>query len=348
MERESRAQFESRKVDHLRLALSESNQASGGSGLEKIELIHEALPDLDYFEINLSVESLGRTSKTPFVISSMTAGHDNSLALNRRLAEAASIRGWSMGVGSQRRELHDYGATSEWREIRKSVPKLELFGNIGLAQVIQTPIDVLKRLVEGLEASAMIVHLNALQECLQPEGTPQFKGGLKAIENLCKHLGVQVVVKETGCGISLGTVKRLDEVGVAAIDVSGFGGTHWGRIEGARLDLSDVRSQVSETLKGWGIPTAESVEQATKGATRAEIWASGGIRSGLDSAKVLAMGSRRVGLAQPILEAATLGDEALNRRMQVIEEELRTVMFCTGTRAIAELNSTKVWRWRQE
>lgn len=348
MDKENQAQFESRKVDHLRLALSEDHQAIGGSGLNCVQLIHEALPDLDYSEIDISTESLGRKQPTPFLVSSMTAGHDHSLSLNQRLAEFAARRGWSMGVGSQRRELRDESATNEWRLIRQSVPKLELLGNIGLAQAIPTATTEIQKLVDGLEASAMIVHLNALQECIQPEGTPNFKGGLQAIERLCRELKVPVVVKETGCGVSSLTVKRLVEVGVAAVDVSGFGGTHWGRIEGARLQSNDVRSEVAETFREWGIPTVEAIANAVDVSRKSEIWASGGIRTGLDAAKALAMGSKRVGLAKPILEAAMKGEDALDRKMLTIEEELKTAMFCTGSQSLNDLRERKVWQWHRE
>lgn len=343
---ESTKQFESRKVDHIRLSLDEKNQATGASGLENIQLIHEALPDLDFSQIRLAVKSLGKKMSTPFLVSSMTAGHSDSVNLNQRLAGACAEKGWRMGVGSQRRELGDLTAAREWREIRKASPKVVLLGNLGIAQLIRTKIDAVERLVEALQAEGMIIHLNALQECLQPEGTPNFRGGLKALERLCRQLSVPVVVKETGCGFSRATLKRLRGVGVAAVDVSGLGGTHWGRIEGDRNSAQDMRAEAAQTMALWGISTVESVTNAVEMKKDYEVWASGGVRSGVDAAKLLAMGANGVGFAMPILNAALKSEEELLRKMSVFEFELKTSMFCTGCATIAELKSKKVWQWR--
>jgi isopentenyl-diphosphate delta-isomerase len=345
-DREPSVQFESRKADHIRLSLSEKNQAVGESGLERILLTHEALPDLDFQQVTLQTASLGHKLKTPFFISSMTAGHGRSFDLNLRLARASAERGWRMGVGSQRREMIDPQASDEWRRIRREVPQAILFGNIGLAQLIASKTPAIERLVEALEASAMIVHLNALQECLQPEGTPAFRGGLKAIERLCKQLTVPVIVKETGCGFSRATLKRLRGIGVAAVDISGLGGTHWGRIEGERTAMGDERREAAATLANWGVSTVDSMLAATSLKHDYEVWASGGVRSGLDAAKLIALGARAVGFAQPVLQAALQGEDELARRMAVLEFELRTVLFCTGCKNVAELHSKKVWTWR--
>lgn len=346
IDRESNVQFESRKADHIRLSLTEKNQAAGESGLDQVQLIHEALPDLDFNQGSLLTTSLGKKLATPFLISSMTAGHTESLDLNRLLAQAAAAQGWRMGVGSQRRELNDKAAAQEWKQIRKSAPKVMLLGNLGLAQLIQNKTSEIERLVEALEADAMIIHLNALQECLQPEGTPNFRGGVKALERLCKQLSVPVVVKETGCGFSRATLKRLRGLGIAAVDVSGLGGTHWGRIEGDRNLSKDIRKEASHTLKDWGISTVAAVNDAISLKTDYEVWASGGVRSGLDAAKLLAMGSTTVGFAMPILEAALKGQEALLHKMALTEYELKTVLFCTGAKTVSEMQKKKVWQWR--
>lgn len=344
--KESNVQFESRKRDHIRLALDESNQAVGESGLERIALVHEALPDLDFSEVSLQSKSLKKNLKTPFLVSSMTAGHENSTVLNALLARACEARGWRMGVGSQRRELGDKQAALEWKAIRRESPKVELLGNLGLAQLIQSKISDVERLVENLEASAMIIHLNALQECLQPEGTPEFKGGLKAIEKLARKLSVPVVVKETGCGFSARTLKRLKGTGVAAVDVSGLGGTHWGRIEGGRNGEGDVKFEAARTLANWGISTVDSLMDALVLKPDCEVWASGGVRSGLDAAKLLALGSKCVGFAMPVLNAALKGEEALLAKMETFEYELKTALFCTGSKNIVDLQHGKVWKWQ--
>ena len=345
---ESNVQFESRKRDHIRLSLSEKNQAAGESGLERVALVHEALPDLDFAQVSLARTTLKIKMPTPFLVSSMTAGHDRSAELNTRLARACAERGWLMGVGSQRRELGDREAAGEWKGLRARAKGVRLLGNLGLAQLIRSKTADVERLVGGLEASAMIIHLNALQECLQPEGTPDFRGGLKALERLCKSLPVPVVVKETGCGMSRATLKRLRGTGVAAVDVSGYGGTHWGRIEGDRNAEGDIRFQAAKSLANWGISTVDSLVDAMEVKPDYEVWASGGVRSGVDAAKLLAMGATTVGFAMPVLEAALRGERALLERMETFEYELKTALFCTGAKDIKELQKKKVWKWRAE
>lgn len=340
---ESSKQFERRKQDHIRLSLNPGNEAVGGSGLDQVRLLHEALPDIDFSEVDLRQTSLNLSLSTPLLVSSMTAGHYGSLDLNRRLAEACAARGWLMGVGSQRRELNDPAAASEWREIRKSAPQVKWLGNIGLSQLIRSSISQIQTLVDALEASAMIVHLNALQECMQPEGTPQFRGGLQAIERLCRQLSVPVIIKETGCGFSQLTLQRLKNIGVAAVDVSGFGGTHWGRIEGQRAGQGDVRSHAAITFADWGVSTVESLLSAVEIQPDYEIWASGGVRSGLDAAKLLAMGGQVVGFAKPILEAALQGEESLHHKMETIEYELKAALFCTGCQSVQQLKEKQAW-----
>ncbi len=345
---EATAQFESRKQDHIRLSLSPENEARGGSGLQRVELVHEALPDLDFSEVQLTHNILkSKISGLPLLVSSMTAGHHEAVDLNSRLAEACQARGWLMGVGSQRRELGDPQAAQEWREVRRRAPKVHLLGNLGLSQLIRTSTADVMRLVDHLEASAMIIHTNPLQECLQPEGTPQFSGGLKAIETLARELPVPLMVKETGCGFSPQTLQRLIDLGVTAVDISGFGGTHWGRIEGGRSQRGDIRHHAAQSFAHWGIGTVDSLVSAVELGPDYEVWASGGVRSGLEAATLLAIGAQTVGFAKPILEAALEGEKALDFRMELIEYELKTALFCTGSKSVSELQAKKVWRWRR-
>src|SRR3989344_8231300 len=194
--------FENRKADHLRLALDPKMEALGGSGLDRIRLIHEALPELNFSELKIEAKFWKFQAASPFFISSMTAGHNKGEALNLILARVAGWRKWPMGLGSQRRELSDPYAKEEWKRLRKTAPKTFFMGNLGLSQLIVTPIARVLSLVETLEAGAMIVHTNPMQEVLQPEGTPEFKGGLRALEKLCKSSDVPVILKETGCGFS--------------------------------------------------------------------------------------------------------------------------------------------------
>jgi len=351
------SQFEGRKRDHIRLSLDPSHQAIGQSGLDQFHLSHEALPDLDFDEIVLRSVCLGRYSPTPFYVSGMTAGHSDAFEINRTLALSCAKRGWAMGVGSQRRQLEDSGAAAldQWVKLREEAPSLTLFANIGISQLPGLAIDRLRELVETINAQALAVHANPLQECIQTEGTPRFRGTFDALRRVCEELGRPVVLKETGCGISAPTLERLSEIGLAAIDVSGLGGTHWGRIEGARAralaktdGASDptLRAQVATTFENWGESTLSSVITGVQmfppqGANRAitEIWASGGVRSGLDAAKLLALGARQVGYAKPAMEAALEGRDSVERWMELQEFELKTALFCTGSRSLDDLRA---------
>lgn len=347
-EAEKLSEFIKRKKDHVNIALQDNVQAIGLGGFDSIQVLHEALPEIDYRETNLSVRLLGKTRPTPFLISSMTAGHDDSKKINTILARASAERGWLMGVGSQRRELSDETAIQEWSEVRIASPKVSLLGNLGLAQLIKTPTSQILRLVEALQAEAMIIHLNALQEALQMEGEPNFKGGLKAIERLCKELPVPVVVKETGCGISARTATRLSELGVAAIDVSGLGGTHWGRVEGQRSALKKTSknlAEAAEAFANWGIPTVAALKQVVDCKLNSEVWASGGVRNGLDAFKLLVMGAKAIGIAKPILESALVGEETLLDKMQTFEFECRVAMFCTGQVNLAGIDQKGLLQW---
>lgn len=340
---ESNEQFESRKVDHIRLALDPSTQTFGSSGLDKIRLTHEAFPEIDFTDVDLSTLLFSKPSSTPMFVSSMTAGHSGSINLNLTMAKVCEKRNWAMGVGSQRKQLSDASAELEWKEIRKQCSRVRFFGNIGVAQLTSAGVDGVRRLADSLEAEAMIVHTNPLQEALQPEGTPNFKGALKALEILCKDLGLPVIVKETGCGFSKATLARLLNTGVAAVDVSGMGGTHWGRVEGGRSKPGSLLNQTALTFADWGESTVDSTLHAVGLKPDYEIWASGGVRSGLDVAKLIAMGAKMVGLAKPIIEAALEGEEALDKRMSTLEYELKVAMFCTGSSTVASLREKRVW-----
>ncbi|MBO9666337.1 MAG: type 2 isopentenyl-diphosphate Delta-isomerase [Bdellovibrio sp.] len=349
---ESNTQFEKRKRDHIRIALDPRSQADGQNGLDSIELIHEALPNLDFKEVDISTSFVfsgvsGNQSlplSSPIFISSMTAGHENGREINERLARLSDRRQILMGVGSQRRELNDSNAAEEWLQVRKLAPRAKLLGNIGIAQLIKTPIDSIRRLVDATEAVALFVHLNPLQEVLQPEGTPSFKNSLIAIENLVKQAKVPVVIKEVGCGFSTDTLKRLEGTGIAAVDVAGKGGTHWGRVEGYRSEENEMLYQVAQTYANWGISTVQSMLNAEEAKVSYEVWASGGVRNGLEVAKLCALGAKKVGIAKPFLEAALQGDEALEALLNKLELELKIALFCTGSQNLSELATKRVIR----
>lgn len=331
------SQFEQRKQDHIKLALMQTNQATELNTLDHFALLHEALPDLDFNDITLASHRFGKPTKKPFIVSSMTAGHHDAERINRHLMLACDHHGWAMGVGSQRRELTDRAASQIWKHLRQDLPHVTLFGNLGIAQLISTPLTDVQRLTEALQAEALIIHCNPLQECIQPEGTPLFKGCWNALDALVNASPLPIVVKETGCGFSYTTLKRLNDIGVAAVDVSGLGGTHWGRIEGHRAQHDSIRHQTATTFRNWGITTLQSMLNAQKLHPNFEIWGSGGIRHGLDAAKLFALGATTVGFAQLMLEAALISSEAVISAMDTIEYELKVAMFCTGSKTLSEL-----------
>lgn len=334
---EPHEQFESRKRDHVRIALSPLVQTEHLSEFHKIQLMHEALPEIDFSEVQISTNLFGKKVNAPLFVSSMTAGHADSVKINQILAEACQNKKWMLGVGSQRKELNDLSAVAEWKQIRKVAPDVLLFGNIGITQLIQSSVDQIQRLVDSLQAVGLFVHTNPLQEALQQEGTPNFRGGLKALENICNKLNVPVVLKEVGCGFSLSTLQRLNDVGFAAVDVSGAGGTHWGRIETQRN-----QNQFGEAFNDWGISTLDSILAAKEANLKFQVWASGGVRTGLDAAKLLALGASMVGFAQPALKAAL--ENKLIEWMENLEKELKVSLFCTGSINLEKFQSRKLWK----
>ncbi len=339
--------FESRKQDHIRFALDPTSQTTGLSGLDRVRLEHDALPELNFDQISLSMQSLGQSRATPFFISSMTAGHAEAAQLNRRLAAMADKRGWAMGLGSQRRDLHRASeAGIEGAEIKEQFSSLELYSNLGISQVIETPIEVIQNLVRRSGASALCIHLNGLQEVMQPEGTPQFLGAVDKIRECVETLGLPVILKETGSGFSKTTLRKISKFSLGAVDVSGVGGTHWGRIEGMRAAQvgASIQENASKTFKNWGISTVESTLNARELLdSKTEVWSSGGVKTGLDAAKLIALGATRVGFAQSALEAALKGSEALELWAATCEFELKTALFCMGSSNCQNLLETQKW-----
>jgi isopentenyl-diphosphate delta-isomerase len=330
-------QFEKRKQDHIKLALMPENQTSELSTFDQIQLIHEALPDLNFDEINIQSTRLGKKIEKPFFVSSMTAGHRDAQHINHNLIEACALNDWAMGVGSQRRELSDPKAAFEWNSLRQQFPQVSLYSNLGIAQLIDTSLADIQRLTDALQADALIIHCNPLQECMQPEGTTDYKGCWHALAELAKNFPLPIIIKETGCGFSRSTMMRLNDIGIAALDVGGLGGTHWGRIEGNRAVDDSIRRQAAHTFRNWGTDTVTSVQQAAKLNPTFEIWGSGGVVNGLNAAKLFALGATHVGYARPFLEAALQSAEQVSLCMQTIEYELKVAMFCTGSKILSDL-----------
>ena len=341
-------QFIHRKLDHLKLALLDEMQAAEAASLSQVNLIHDSLPELNLNEVSIESGFKDEILATPFFIPGMTGGHEQAEKINSTLAEQASDHGWLMGVGSQRRELDDAAfEDSVNANLTQRFPKLKLIANLGISQLItihqQKNWSQLQKVIERMNPALIAIHLNPLQEAVQPEGTPQYKGALQALKIWTSLSPVPVVVKETGSGMSVSTLKKLSDLKLFAVDVSGLGGTHWGRIEGKRAAEASVHQALGETFKNWGVSTVDSIKNSNAVIRKpTEIWASGGVRSGLDAAKLLALGAHRIGFAKPALEAALQGSDRLDHWMRTCEQELRVALFCTGSSTIDELNSTKV------
>lgn len=327
-----------RKDDHIRI-IEEEDVETNGTGFEDVELIHEALPEIHRDEIDTSTTLFGAEVDAPIVIESMTGGHPNTTKINRALAEAAQRTNVAMGVGSQRAglELDDEDLLESYTVVRDVAPDAVLYGNVGAAQLLEYDLADVERAVEMIDADAMAVHLNFLQEAVQPEGDVDARGCLAEIERVADGLSVPVVVKETGNGISRETARRLADAGVDAIDVAGKGGTTWSGIESHRAAAvgADRQEQIGKLFRAWGVPTAVSTLEAA--AEHDTVIASGGVRSGLDVAKAIAMGASAGGLAKPFLSLAGQGTDAVVDLLETLELELRTAMFVTGADSIEAL-----------
>ncbi|WP_142987788.1 type 2 isopentenyl-diphosphate Delta-isomerase [Halorubrum cibi] len=336
------SETEDRKDDHLRI-VQERDVETTGTGFEDIQLVHDALPELDYDAIDPSIEFLGHKLSAPIFIESMTGGHENTIEINRALARAASETGIAMGLGSQRAglELDDERVLESYTVVRDAAPDAFIYGNLGAAQLREYDIETVERAVEMIEADTLAVHLNFLQEAAQPEGDVDGRDCLAAIEHVCECLSVPIIVKETGNGISGETAQKLTAAGVDAIDVAGKGGTTWSGIEAYRAAAANAPRQqrIGTLFREWGIPTAASTIECV--AEHECVIASGGVRTGLDVAKAIALGALAGGLAKPFLKPATEGPEAVIERVEDLIAELQTAMFITGSGTIEDLQQTE-------
>lgn len=336
------ATIEQRKGDHIQINLDQDVQAREiETGFERYRFVHSALPELNLDKVDLSTTFLNRVVDAPILISSMTGGFERGGEINQRLAIAAQTLGCALGVGSQRVAIED-SSRAEFFSVRRYAPDVVLFANLGAVQLnYGYGVDECRRAVEMIDADALILHLNSLQEALQPEGNRDFSALLSKIAIVCTSLDVPVIVKEVGCGLSARDARRLVDAGVSAIDVSGAGGTSWSAVEHHRAKTSVAR-RLSSTFVDWGIPTAISLSMARRGAPGTPIIASGGLRTGLDAAKAIALGADLAGFAGPLLRAAAVSQEETIDSLTVLIGELRLAMFCTGSETIADLKRAEV------
>ncbi|MFX1482080.1 MAG: type 2 isopentenyl-diphosphate Delta-isomerase [Promethearchaeota archaeon] len=328
-----------RKIEHIEICLDEEVQCTRTTMFEDIEFVHNALPEIDKDNIDLNVNFFGLRAQAPLVIAAMTGGHPQTLNINRKLASAAEELGLPIGVGSQRAAVEDPSIADTFRVVRETAPSVPVIANIGATHVSVAP-----EAVSMIEADLLAVHLNPLQEAIQPEGDCNSEGALESIAAIVDSVDVPVIVKETGAGISGEVAKHLEDVGVAGIDVGGVGGTSWAGVEYYRAlkDDDDLKAQLGLEFWDWGIPTALSVLMVLD-STELDVIATGGIRSGLDVAKALALGSVAAGVAYPLLRPAVHGS-ALDTVVELerILEGLRVAMYLTGSQKVEDLSSKKL------
>lgn len=325
-----------RKDDHIKINLERDVRSARTTGLENLHFIHEALPELDLDEVDTRLSLFGRPLQAPILVSSMTGGTKDAGSINMRLAEAAQECGLAMGVGSQRAALEHPEQADSFR-VRKVAPNILLFANLGAVQLnYGYGLEQCQRAVEMIEADALYLHLNPLQEAVQHGGDVNWKGLAKKIEQVCSKLPVPVIAKEVGWGISAKTAKILAECGVSAIDVAGAGGTNWSQVEMYRAPDEFLRN-LAATFVGWGIPTAESIRQVRQAAPEMTVFASGGLKDGLDIAKCLALGATLGGMAGQFLKAAAVSTENAVEMMKLTQRQIQVSMFCAGAGKLVEL-----------
>ena len=331
----------SRKSDHIRVNLDEDVQSGLTTGLEQYRFVHRALPEINLDDIDLGLTLFGKLLKAPLLISSMTGGTDQAARINRTLAEAAQFTGIAMGLGSQRVAI-EHPELSGTFNVRPMAPDALLFANLGAIQLnYGYGIDQCQRAVDMIQADALILHLNSMQEAVQQEGETNFVGLLHKIETVCKSLTVPVIVKEVGWGFSVVDIDLLMNVGVAAIDVAGAGGTSWSQVEMHRAK-DESQARLAAAFIDWGVPTSQAILNVRQTAPNLPIIASGGLRTGVDIAKCLALGASLGGMANPFLKAATQSVEATVKLIRDLEKEIRVCMFGCAAENLQSLRKSKL------
>jgi len=332
-----------RKADHIKICLNEKAQArKATTGFEDIHFIHKALPEISKQKIDLSTHLFGHKLEAPFIVGAMTGGTAEAEKINANIAQAIQSLGLGMGIGSQRAAIENPKLTESFAVARKKAPNAFLIANIGGVQLVNGyGIKEVKRAVEMIAADALAIHLNALQETVQPKGQTNFKNVLARICEVAGELDVPVIVKETGSGIASEEAKMLEAAGVKAIDVGGLGGTSFAAVEYYRTqnEENSIQRFLGETFWDWGIPTAISLAETTQ-TVKIPVIASGGLRNGCESAKALAIGACLVSLSHPVLQTAAKGAAETQNLLSILIEEFRNVMFLLGAENVKQLMTT--------
>lgn len=330
-----------RKRDHLRICLEEQVGGIVGNGLNRYRLVHCALPEMALADVDLGTRFLGHELQAPILISSMTGGTERAARINRNLARAAQALGLAMGLGSQRAGLEDESLMASY-QVREVAPDVPLFANLGAVQLnYGYTIAHCQKAVGAVDADGLILHLNPLQEALQAQGTTDFHGLLHKIAILCQALDCPIIVKEVGWGLSASVAGALCGAGVLALDVAGAGGTSWSRVESLRAD-SSPQARIASAFDTWGIPTTDSLLAARRACPELPIIASGGLATGVEIAKCLALGADLTGLGGCLLAAADDSAQAVQETLEIVLEQLRLALFCCGARRLNDLDCTTI------
>ncbi len=334
-------EIKQRKDDHIKINLEKNVDSSISVGFDQYAFVHNALPELDLIKINLESTFLGRNLNVPLLISSMTGGTDAGNLINIRLAEAAQHSGIAMGVGSQRSELQNPNLADKFN-IRQYAPDIPLYANLGAVQLnYGFGLEECKQVINSIRGDALILHLNPLQEALQPEGQTNFAGILKKIEAICSKIDVPVIVKEVGWGISSPVAEKLINAGVSCIDAAGAGGTSWALVEKYRNNDKN-RITISEHFHDWGISTSDCVKELHSDFPKIPLIASGGIKRGIDIGKSIALGASIAGIAGVFFREAAISTEAVIEKVKEFTDELRITMFVVGAGDMASLAKTQI------
>jgi isopentenyl-diphosphate delta-isomerase len=335
------APIDQRKADHIKINLERDVRSALTTGLEHYHFIHQALPELGLEAVDLTLNLFGKKLNAPILISSMTGGTADAQAINIRLAEAAQAAEVAMGVGSQRAGLEKPELAASF-QVRKVAPDVLLFANLGAVQLnYGYGVEECRRAVDMIQADALILHLNPLQEAVQAGGDTNFAGLAKKIETICRKLGVPVIAKEVGWGISEKSARLLSNCGIAAIDVAGAGGTSWSQVEMHRAPDEFTR-ELAGTFVGWGLPTAEAIQMVKKAIPEMIVFASGGINDGLDIAKCIPLGATLGGMAGKFLKAAAISSERVDHLLNLTRRQIQVTMFAAGASNLGELSRTSL------
>ena len=327
-----------RKIEHVRICLEEEVESTY-TGLEDVMFIHNAIPEIDFNEINTTKEFFGKKLSIPLLIASMTGGHPETKEINKNLAIAVEEVRIGMGVGSQRAAIESEEVADTFTVVREYAPKAFIYANIGLPQILKYGIEYAEKAIEMIDADAIAIHLNFLQEVIQPEGDVTAKGCFKALKEVCDEIKIPVIAKETGAGVSRDVAIKLKQAGVDAIDIGGKGGTSWSGVEVYRA--KDVISKnVGIDFWDWGIPTAFCIAECFD---VLPTIATGGLRSGLDLAKAIALGAEIGGVALPFLKAAVESSEKVKEEIEYFTRGLKVAMFLTECKEIEELKKIPVF-----